>query len=1050
MKRIVFIVPLLIGSWSSYAQSPTVSPALFNFSYLVGAPASKFPTGSLKATLPAASTSSTLCATPSYPKSSPGPWLTVTPTSGSSPLTMALSVNPTSLSPGTYSVTIQVTEAAAGSSCPGSGLETDVIVTLAVTNPPSSLVVTSPNFDPPVSGSTTESMTFNYTSGTAPDKYELYVSASSGIVPFSVTSVAGSKGAVWLRVANTAIPGQALAPGTSTNGVATNAGTVQIEVSLDTATLQTLDVGPYTGTVTIAATAPATGTYPITVTLQVSAGPPKLYWIFPTSMPAIPTTPVYTGPDPLITVSGNNFFKSSSNVFMTTNGGVPIPLATQWVSRQLLSVTLPATYLTAYPATLSFVVQNGAPPSNPSQGVASSAPCIFTVTDPSQPYVQSIVNAASDLSTAVQTGPLPNPVPTGFSSVSPREIISIFGQNLGPSSIVPATPLGSPLSYPYLIPPYNSTYVTFQAQPSSGAVEPILMAPLIMISANQINAIVPYEIAMDATGTPYPAGTPVMITVYNDFSTPFSFTTAVEVPADPGLFTFTGNGQGQAAVLNFDSATGVATTNSGKNAAPRGSAIEIYATGLGDIVTGPTITVTDTSPTPLTASMTYPLTVNSPLTISPSTLPTGEATVPYTLPSALPLVLTVTPDPAAAAPVVPPYLWSVTGPNWLTLTPDVSPSATATLTGTPAAPGTFIVTVTVTDSNGTPLSATMAYALTIAPGLTINTPGLPAATVGTPFSWPLSTLGATGTVNWSPQTPPGLPGWLNLAPDTGLLSGTPSTLDVGMVPISFQVIDSGTPQQTALATYILTVIPVISITPSPLPLGVINQVYAGAPAGITLTANGATCAAGCTWADATLPAGMRLTGVAGTLTATLSGKPTAAGTSTIRVTDDNGQTATVALTINPTGLTITTPSLTSPVVGLSGYTQALTAQGGSGTYTWSATGLPPGLGLSTAGVLSGNQTTALQFPLPDGIVAPPFPIYLNDDTYRVVISGQSADTFYAGVSPYSAAGLTQINAIVPLNVPPGTAVPITVEIGPMVNGNATARRSQPGATIGVK
>jgi uncharacterized protein (TIGR03437 family) len=1048
MKHIALIAPLLIGGWSAYAQSPTVSPAVFNFTYLAGSPATKFPTGTLKATIPATSNGSTLCAA----LASPGQWLTITPTSGSSPLTMGLSVNPTSLSPGTYTSTIQITVAAAGNSCPGVGLETDVTVTLTVTTPPSSLIVTSANFDPAVSGSTTQSMTFNYTSGTTPSKYELYVSASSGIVPFSVTSATSSKGVSWLRVANTAIPGQQLSPSVSTNGVATNAGTVQIEISLDSGTLQTLDVGPYTGTVTVAATAPATGTYPIAITLQVSAGPPSLGWIFPSSMPAIPTTPAYTGPDPSITVGGDNFFKSSSNVFLTPLVGVPIPLVTTWVSRQLLSVILPATYLApptplSYPELFTLVVQNGASPSNPSQVVATSNSLTFSVSDPAKPYVQSIVNAASGLPTAVQTGPLPNPVSTGLSSVSPREIISIFGQNMGPANIVPATPLGSPLSYPNLIPPYNSTYVTFQVRPGGGPNGPILMAPLIMISASQINAIVPYEIAMDATGARYPAGTPVLITMYNNFATPFQFTTAVGVPADPGLFTFTGNGQGQAAVLNFNSATGIATTNSAKNAAPRQSAIEIYATGMGEIMTGPTFTVTDTSPTPLTVSTTLPLATNPTLTISPSALPTGEVAVPYTLPAVAPVVLTVTRDPGAAA-LVAPYLWSIVGPTWLTLTPAASPSATATLTGTPTAPGTFIVTVTVSDSNGaTPLTTTMTYALTIASALTltINTPVLTNATVGSAFSLQLSTLGATGGVNWFSQNV--LPAWLTLTQATGMLTGTPTSADLGTIPVSFQAVDSSTPAQSAIATYTLTVVPIINITPKPLPLGVINKLYTP---GVTLTANGATCVVSCAWTSAPALAPMSLTKVGTGQTATLSGTPTASGTFTITVTDDNVKTATVTLTVLPAGLTITTTLLTTQVLGAN-HAQTLTAQGGSGTYTWKATGLPPGLALNGAtGILSGTPTNAVQFPLPDGIVAPPFPIYLNDYTYRVVISGQSADTFYAGISPYSAAGLTQINAVVPLNVPAGPAVPITVEIGPIVNGNATARKSQPGATIAVK
>ena len=55
------------------------------------------------------------------------------------------------------------------------------------------------------------------------------------------------------------------------------------------------------------------------------------------------------------------------------------------------------------------------------------------------------------------------------------------------------------------------------------------------------------------------------------------------VAADPGAFTFGGLGQGQAAVLNYDSASGSYTLNSSKNAAAKGSTISIYATGMGDL-----------------------------------------------------------------------------------------------------------------------------------------------------------------------------------------------------------------------------------------------------------------------------------------------------------------------------------------------------------------------------------------------------------------------------------------------------------------------------------
>jgi len=55
--------------------------------------------------------------------------------------------------------------------------------------------------------------------------------------------------------------------------------------------------------------------------------------------------------------------------------------------------------------------------------------------------------------------------------------------------------------------------------------------------------------------------------------------------------------------------------------------------------------------------------------------------------------------------------------------------------------------------------------------------------------------------------------------------------------------------------------------------------------------------------------------------------------------------------VNPN---ITTDSLPNGTVGVNGYSTTLAASGGTAPYTWSATGLPGGLTLSAAGVLSGK------------------------------------------------------------------------------------------------
>jgi hypothetical protein len=90
--------------------------------------------------------------------------------------------------------------------------------------------------------------------------------------------------------------------------------------------------------------------------------------------------------------------------------------------------------------------------------------------------------------------------------------------------------------------------------------------------------------------------------------------------------------------------------------------------------------------------------------------------------------------------------------------------------------------------------------------------------------------------------------------------------------------------------------------------------------------------------------------------------PTAAGTAnfTVQVRDNASRTATksFALTVDTPPLAITTESpLPNGTVGTA-YSQSLAATGGTPQYTWSVTGAPTWLTLSSAGVISGTPTTA--------------------------------------------------------------------------------------------
>jgi hypothetical protein len=113
-------------------------------------------------------------------------------------------------------------------------------------------------------------------------------------------------------------------------------------------------------------------------------------------------------------------------------------------------------------------------------------------------------------------------------------------------------------------------------------------------------------------------------------------------------------------------------------------------------------------------------------------------------------------------------------------------------------------------------------------------------------------------------------------------------------------------------------------------------------------------------ASGALPAGLALS--AGGL---ISGTPSGTGTSTFTARVENGAAtaqASFSITVNPAPpppvtVTVTTSSLPSGAVNQP-YSATLNATGGGGSYTWAATNLPPGLQISTGGVISGTPTTA--------------------------------------------------------------------------------------------
>jgi uncharacterized protein (TIGR03437 family) len=173
-------------------------------------------------------------------------------------------------------------------------------------------------------------------------------------------------------------------------------------------------------------------------------------------------------------------------------------------------------------------------------------------------------------------------------AVAPGEIVSLFGSGLGPASGI-----GAVLAQGRLTTQLAGASVTFDGVP----------APLLYVSANQINAIVPFEVAGKSS-------TQIVATVNG--ATSIARQQPV-VAAAAGVFTVDMTGAGQAVVLNQDG-----TLNSSTNPAARGSVLTLWLTGLGvlsqpypdgEVVTGSLGAVTHDFGINLVTPGQFPLTI---------------------------------------------------------------------------------------------------------------------------------------------------------------------------------------------------------------------------------------------------------------------------------------------------------------------------------------------------------------------------------------------------------------------------------------------------------
>lgn len=388
--------------------------------------------------------------------------------------------------------------------------------TLTITSPslPSGTTISIPVTLTITSNSTLSvspaSLTFTQAAGGAPPAAQTVQIALSnnGTGQFTAVASSGSIGN-WLSVT----PASGAAPGT-------------ISVSVNGANLSQ---GTYNGSVVVSV--PGVAGSPITIPVTLTVGPAQGLTISPAAV-------VFN------TSAGGS--TSTQTVNITSTGG-----------QVNFTITKPSTgcdFLTVSPAsgTASATAVAVTLTLNPANLAVGTATCALTLSAPglqsqtinvtvnvtaSVPSITSLVNGASYV---------PGPI-------APGEVVVIFGANIGPAMLTTYQLINNNTAFATTL---ADTQVLFDNIP----------APLLYVSANQIGAVVPFELAGRANTT-------VTIKRASQTSTAIALRVVDQAPA---IFTLNKQGFGQGAIVNQDG-----TVNGTSAPAAKGSVVSIYMTGAG-------------------------------------------------------------------------------------------------------------------------------------------------------------------------------------------------------------------------------------------------------------------------------------------------------------------------------------------------------------------------------------------------------------------------------------------------------------------------------------
>jgi hypothetical protein len=346
----------------------------------------------------------------------------------------------------------------------------------------------------------------------------------------------------------------------------------------------------------------------------------------------------------------------------------------------------------------------------------------------------------------------------------------------------------------------------------------------------------------------------------------------------------------------------------------------------------------------------------------------------------------------------------------------VTLSNAGVISGMPKTSGTYTIMSKVTDSEATPQVATKQFSFSVTAAaapvatLAISTSTVPAGKMNTAYSTTLAATGGTTPYTWS-LAAGAFPKGVSLS-SGGTISGTPTAS--GSFTFVAEVTDFESTAQTAEMTYSLSVsastTTTVAITTSSLASGKVGTAYSAG-----LGASGGTTPYKWSVTSGSLPGGLSLSSAG-----TISGTPTAAGTSsfTVQLTDSSSpaltatQTFSVVIASNTTTLAITTTSVADGQVGAS-YSATAVATGGTKPYTWSLSSgtLPAGLALgASTGTISGSPTASGTSSFTLKVTDSSSPSQTASQSFSIAVSAAASGSSLTACGTLASTGTTYVLA----------------------------------------